>query len=130
MVSVVLLWRGHNEPGGGFIAALVASCAFALYYLSRESDSPVSRPSTPVALIGGGLILAGLTGVGGYALGEFLEPAHWYLLGQHVTSALIFDLGVFCGVLGLVMTAFNTLGASGTAVDAVPGTDQTEEVSR
>lgn len=130
VVSAVLLWRGHNEPGGGFIAALVAACAFALYYLSRESDSPVSRPSTPVALIGGGLILAGLTGVGGYALGEFLEPAHWYILGQHVSSALIFDLGVFCGVLGLVMTAFNTLGASGTAVDAVPGTDQTEEANR
>ena len=130
VVSVLLLWRGHNEPGGGFIAALVASCAFALYYLSRESDSPVSKPSTPVMFIGGGLILAGLTGVGGYALGEFLEPAHWYILGQHISSALFFDLGVFFGVLGLVMTAFNTLGAEGTAVDAVPGTDQTVEASR
>ncbi|MCD2262746.1 DUF4040 domain-containing protein [Dietzia aurantiaca] len=130
VVSVLLLWRGHNEPGGGFIAALVASCAFALYYLSRESDSPVSKPSTPVTFIGGGLILAGLTGVGGYALGEFLEPAHWYILGQHISSALFFDLGVFFGVLGLVMTAFNTLGAEGTAVDAVPGTDQTVEASR
>lgn len=130
VVSAILLWRGHNEPGGGFIAALVAACAFALYYLSRESDSPVSRPSTPVTLIGGGLMLAGLTGLGGYALGSFLEPAHWYILGQHITSALIFDLGVFCGVLGLVMTAFNTLGARGTAVDAVPGTDQTEEANR
>ena len=123
VVAIMLLWRGHNEPGGGFIAALVAACAFALYYLSRESDSPVSRPSTPVMLIGGGLMLAGLTGVGGYALGAFLEPAHWYILGQHITSALIFDLGVFAGVLGLVMTAFNTLGAGGTAVDAVPGTE-------
>ena len=135
VVSVMLLWRGHNEPGGGFIAALVAACAFALYYLSRESDEPVSKPSTPVMLIGGGLMLAGLTGVGGYALGEFLEPAHWYILGQHITSALIFDLGVFAGVLGLVMTAFNTLGAGGTAADAVPGSDltrpdHTEEASR
>src|SRR5699024_1990509 len=75
VVSVMLLWRGHNEPGGGFIAALVAACAFALVYLARESDRPVSRPSTPVALIGGGLVLAGLTGIGGYALGQFLEPA-------------------------------------------------------
>lgn len=110
VLSVILLWRGHNEPGGGFIAALVAACAVALVYLSRESDTPVSRPSTPVALIGGGLLVAGLTGVGGYALGAFLEPAHWYVAGQHVTSALLFDLGVFAGVLGLVMTAFNTLG--------------------
>ena len=84
----------------------------------------MSKPSTPVMLIGGGLMLAGLTGIGGYALGEFLEPAHWYILGQHITSALIFDLGVFAGVLGLVMTAFNTLGAGGAAADAVPGTDQ------
>lgn len=123
VVSVLLLWRGHNDPGGGFIAALVASCAFALIYLARESDSPVSRPSTPVALIGGGLLVAGLTGVGGYALGQFLEPAHWYLAGQHVTSALIFDLGVFAGVLGLVMTAFNTLGAGRSPAEVVPGPD-------
>ena len=123
VVSVLLLWRGHNEPGGGFIAALVASCAFALIYLARESDSPVSKPSTPVALIGGGLLVAGLTGVGGYALGQFLEPAHWYLAGQHITSALIFDLGVFAGVLGLVMTAFNTLGAGRSPAEVVPGPD-------
>ncbi|MFL0580038.1 DUF4040 family protein [Dietzia sp. 179-F 9C3 NHS] len=110
VVSVILLWRGHNEPGGGFIAALVASCAVALIYLARESDAPVSRPSTPVALIGGGLLIAGLTGVGGYALGAFLQPAHVHLAGQHLSSALLFDLGVFAGVLGLVMTAFNTLG--------------------
>lgn len=135
VVSLLLLWRGHNEPGGGFIAALVASCAFAIYYLSRESDSPVSKPSTPVAYIGGGLLLAGLTGIGGYALGEFLEPAHWHVLGQHISSALFFDLGVFFGVVGLVMTAFNTLGSGGTAADAVPETDLTqtdltEEASR
>ena len=122
-VSIMLLWRGHNEPGGGFIAALVASCAFALIYLARESDSPVSRPSTPVTLIGGGLMLAGLTGVGGYALGSFLEPAHWYVAGQHLSSALIFDLGVFAGVLGLVMTAFNTLGADRSPTEVVPGPD-------
>ena len=125
VVSVMLLWRGHNEPGGGFIAALVASCAFALVYLSRESDSPVSKPSTPVTLIGGGLMLAGLTGVGGYALGQFLEPAHWYILGQHITSALLFDLGVFAGVLGLVMTTFNTLGSGGSPAGAVPSSDET-----
>ena len=133
VVSVMLLWRGHNEPGGGFIAALVAACAFALVYLAREADTPVSRPSTPVTLIGGGLMLAGLTGVGGYALGEFLEPAHWYIAGQHITSALIFDLGVFAGVLGLVMTAFNTLGSAGSPAAAVPGPDPSprrEEVSR
>lgn len=123
VVSLLLLWRGHNEPGGGFIAALVASCAFALIYLARESDSPVSKPSTPVALIGGGLLVAGLTGVGGYALGQFLEPAHWYLAGQHITSALIFDLGVFASVLGLVMTAFNTLGAARSPAEVVPGPD-------
>ena len=91
VVSAVLLWRGHNEPGGGFIAALVAACAFALYYLSvsRIPREPAVHPSRPDRRR---LILAGLTGVGGYALGEFLEPAHWYILGQHVSSALIFDL--------------------------------------
>ncbi|KAA0917989.1 hydrogen gas-evolving membrane-bound hydrogenase subunit E [Dietzia sp. ANT_WB102] len=123
LISLILLWRGHNEPGGGFIAALVASCAFALIYLARESDRPVSRPSTPVSLIGVGLLLTGLTGIGGYALGQFLEPAHWLVAGQHISSALIFDLGVFAAVLGLVMTAFNTLGAGRAPTEVVPGPD-------
>ncbi|RBA30555.1 hypothetical protein DQ226_16810 [Dietzia maris] len=123
VVSVMLLWRGHNEPGGGFIAALVAACAFALVYLARESDRPVSRPSTPVALIGGGLVVAGLTGIGGYALGQFLQPANGYFLGQRLSSALIFDLGVYAGVLGLVMTAFNTLGAGRAPAEVVSGPD-------
>ncbi|MEH6622016.1 hydrogen gas-evolving membrane-bound hydrogenase subunit E [Dietzia maris] len=123
VVSVMLLWRGHNEPGGGFIAALVAACAFALVYLARESDRPVSRPSTPVALIGGGLVVAGLTGIGGYALGQFLQPAQGYFLGQRLSSALIFDLGVYAGVLGLVMTAFNTLGAGRAPAEVVSGPD-------
>lgn len=134
VVSAILLWRGHNEPGGGFIAALVAACAFALIYLARESDSPVSRPSTPVRLIGGGLLLAGITGIGGYLLGQFLEPAHWTIAGQHISSALFFDMGVFSGVLGLVMTAFNTLGASKPATDAVDAgprkPTRTEEAAR
>lgn len=130
LVSVVLLWRGHNEPGGGFIAALVASCAFALIYLARESDRPVSRPSTPVSLISAGLLLTGLTGIGGYAIGQFLEPAHWLVAGEHVSSALIFDLGVFAAVLGLVMTAFNTLGAGRAPTEVVPGPDALDTAHR
>ncbi|WP_010540068.1 hydrogen gas-evolving membrane-bound hydrogenase subunit E [Dietzia alimentaria] len=130
LISLILLWRGHNEPGGGFIAALVASCAFALIYLARESDRPVSRPSTPVALIGAGLLLTGLTGVGGYAIGQFLEPAHWLVAGQHISSALIFDLGVFAAVLGLVMTAFNTLGAGRAPAEVVPGPDAPDTAHR
>ena len=110
VVSAVLFLRGHNAPGGGFIAALVASCALALVYLSKAQDDPLSGAARPVHLVAAGLLLAGMTGMGGYALGEFLEPAHVDLAGNHLSSAMVFDLGVFCGVLGLVVTAFNTLG--------------------
>lgn len=44
VISVVLFWRGHNEPGGGFIAALVAACAVAYAYLAKDEDRPVAQP--------------------------------------------------------------------------------------
>ena len=111
VISVVLFWRGHNEPGGGFIAALVAACAVAYAYLAKDEDRPVARPAIPVALIVGGIIVALATGLLGYLGGEFLEPLYVYALGTKWASSMLFDVGVYAAVLGLVMLAFNVLGA-------------------
>ncbi|MGB7450293.1 MAG: DUF4040 family protein [Ornithinimicrobium sp.] len=113
VISVILFWRGHNAPGGGFIAALVGSAIVALMYLSSSRDQPVGPPRAPTALIAGGVLLALATGVWGLvAKGSFLEPLHGKFLGQKLTSAIVFDLGVYAAVLGLVMVAFNLLGAA------------------
>ena len=111
VISAVLFWRGHNEPGGGFIAALVAACAVAYVYLAKAHDRPVSRPSIPVALIVGGIIVALGTGLLGYVGGTFLEPLHVTILGTKFASSMLFDVGVYAAVLGLVILAFNVLGA-------------------
>src|SRR5690606_3023382 len=112
VISAVRFGRGHNQPGGGFIAALVAACAVAYIYMAKSRAAPVSRPHIPVYLIAGGVLTAVGTGLLGYLGGQFLQPMSTYLLGMKWVSSLIFDLGVYAAVLGLVMVAFNTLGAT------------------
>ncbi|MDO4716623.1 MAG: DUF4040 family protein [Propionibacteriaceae bacterium] len=120
VISAVLFFRGHNEPGGGFIAALVASAAVGLTYLSTSRDRQLGPPRVPLGLIGGGVLTAVSTGVAGLALaGSFLEPIHGYLAGIHLTTSMIFDVGVYCAVVGLILVAFNVLGAS---KDTIEGT--------
>jgi len=131
LVSAMLLLRGHDQPGGGFIAALVASCALGLVYLSKAADEPLAGAGRPYQLVALGLLLAGFTGLVGYlpdgaAGGEFLEPIHVELGGTHLSSALVFDLGVFAGVLGLVVAAVNTLG-TGRLHPYVDGAGATEQ---
>lgn len=113
-ISAVLFWRGHNQPGGGFIAALVAACAVAYIYMAKDKDAPVSRPGLPVVLIAGGILVALATGLWGYAAspsGEFLQPVYVTVFGTKFASSMLFDVGVYTAVLGLVMVAFNVLGS-------------------
>jgi multicomponent Na+:H+ antiporter subunit A len=110
VISAVLFWRGHNEPGGGFIAALVAACAVAFVYMAGSDDAPVSRPRLPILLIAGGVLTALFAGFLGYSAGQFLEPLYGYLGPIGLYSSLLFDVGVYTAVLGLVMVAFNVLG--------------------
>ncbi|MDO4784776.1 MAG: DUF4040 family protein [Propionibacteriaceae bacterium] len=113
VISAVLFFRGHNEPGGGFIAALVASAAIGLTYLSTSKDRQLGPPRLPLGLIGGGVLTAVSTGLAGLALvGSFLEPIHGHLAGIHLTTSMIFDVGVYCAVVGLILVAFNVLGVS------------------
>ncbi|WP_114854049.1 DUF4040 family protein [Brachybacterium sp. YJGR34] len=125
LVSAMLFLRGHNAPGGGFIAALVGSSIVALLYLSTSRDRQIGPPRLPLLLIGAGIAVAIGSGVLGFAAEGFLEPLHGYLLGVHVSSSMIFDLGVYLAVLGLVMVAVNLLGTS-----AAVGDPDSEEETR
>ncbi|HEX7352580.1 hydrogen gas-evolving membrane-bound hydrogenase subunit E [Brachybacterium sp.] len=111
-VSALALLRGHTQPGGGFIAALLAACAVVLSYLSAPTDD-VPRIQRPyLAIAGLGMIVAGVTGFLGLADGSFLRALHADVLGYHFTTALVFDLGVYFAVLGVVLAAINRLGSS------------------
>ncbi|WP_058235163.1 DUF4040 family protein [Devriesea agamarum] len=126
LVSAILFLRGHNAPGGGFIAALVGSAIVGFIYLSTSEDRQIGPPRLPLFLIGGGIALAVLTGVIGFTAGGFLTPLHGEIFGQHVSTSMVFDIGVYMAVLGLVMVAFNLLGTS-AATKLSPTGEQTRE---
>ncbi|WP_300726813.1 monovalent cation/H+ antiporter subunit A [Pseudomonas sp.] len=115
VVSMYLFMRGHNQPGGGFVAGLVMSVAFILQYMVAGTQWVEAQMSLrPLRWMGTGLLFATVTGLGAIPLGyPFLttHTAHFTLplLGEiHVASALFFDIGVFAVVVGatlLILTA-------------------------
>lgn len=107
--AVFILLRGHNEPGGGFVAGLVAATAFALYALANGVHQ-ARRTLTvdPRALIAIGLGLAGLSGVMGLFRGQPFMTSQWYtpylpVVGK-IGTPLFFDMGVMIVVLGVTLT--------------------------
>ncbi|HEY0288823.1 MAG TPA: monovalent cation/H+ antiporter subunit A [Pseudomonas sp.] len=115
VVSMYLFMRGHNQPGGGFVAGLVMSVAFILQYMVAGTQWVEAQMSLrPLRWMGTGLMFALATGLGSMVLGyPFMttHTAHMHLplLGDvHVASALFFDIGVYAVVVGstlLILTA-------------------------
>ena len=115
LLSFHLFWRGHYEAGGGFIAALVGATGFALAYLGASADrgAPVAWPYR--GLLASGVIVAVLSGIGGYVVGSFLKPIRFDIPlpwgGSYgFTSAMVFDLGVYLAVLAIIIAVINELG--------------------
>lgn len=110
MFSVFLLLRGHNLPGGGFIAGLVAATAFVSYLFAYDVAA-VRRVlrTDPRALVGVGLLLATFSGFVALAFGDAFFTGQWYVVevSQFGTlkfsTPLLFDIGVYLVVLGSVM---------------------------
>jgi multisubunit Na+/H+ antiporter MnhB subunit len=118
LLSVYLLFAGHNQPGGGFIGGLTCAGAFGLRYAAGGIDELRSvHRLDPGLLLGAGLLLAVGTATASLLLGgQFLE--HDYvvldlpLLGEvEPTSALPFDVGVYLVVVGLVLMVLDALGS-------------------
>lgn len=107
LLSLYLLLRGHNLPGGGFIAGLMAAAAFQLQILSRGHDR-VRRTIGPYlnSGIGLGLAVAICSGIVGLLDGIFFKGV-WFslnlpLLGYlKIGTPVIFDLGVFLVVVSV-----------------------------
>jgi len=117
LVAFFMLLRGHHEPGGGFIAGLIAGIALILQQLASGQQWSAERLRLNYTrLIGAGLILALGTGLAALVFGRpFLTSAFWHgaapLLGElEFASAMAFDTGVFLVVLGTVMLILDNLG--------------------
>ena len=123
LMSAVLFLRGHYEPGGGFVAALVGSAGLALIFLSAPTDDRASLRAPYLLLIGLGISIGVLTGLLGYLDGSFLRPLHPEILGFKLTTALVFDLGVYLAVMGVLLGAFQLLGKSAPAPGAAEPPD-------
>jgi multicomponent Na+:H+ antiporter subunit A len=111
LFSAFLLMRGHNEPGGGFVGGLVAAAAFAMYGLAfgfgRARRAIVA---TPLALIVAGLTIALASGVPSVLRGQPFLTAQWALGALTAGTPMVFDIGVFLVVWGVVLMMIFSLG--------------------
>ncbi|MFC4930760.1 monovalent cation/H+ antiporter subunit A [Massilia sp. GCM10023247] len=110
IIAVYFFMRGHNLPGGGFVAGLIFATALIVQYMVGGTEWIESRLRLrPHRWIAWGLVTACGTGLGAWLFGyPFLtsHTAHLDLpvLGEiHVPSAFVFDLGVFLVVVGTTM---------------------------
>jgi multicomponent K+:H+ antiporter subunit A len=121
-VSAYIFWRGHNMPGGGFIAGLITAVALVLQYLAQGQSSAQAMLGGDTETrftrwIGIGLGIAGLTGIGAFFFGSpFLTSAFGHpvvpVLGElGLASAAVFDLGVYITVVGATMLMLAVLGS-------------------
>lgn len=109
--ALFLLGRGHNAPGGGFVAGLVAAAAIALHALAYNPASALGILRVhPRYLIGIGLAIAVLSGVLGIFYADPFLTGVWYefTIGEgarlKVGTPLLFDVGVFLVVVGVAVT--------------------------
>ena len=123
VVSLYIFLRGHNLPGGGFIAGLVTSLALIIQYIAIGQDRAEQLLGAKSGRlyeiwIGVGLVIAVLSGLGSWLWSRpFLTSAHFYvsppLIGEmHLASAAVFDLGVYITVVGATMLMISVLGDS------------------
>ena len=128
VVAAIALYRGHNSPGGGFIAGLIAAAGFVL--VSLADGVPAARRLlrvSPIGLMVSGLTLAlvgslaGVLGGGGFFEGLWLPAFSLPVLGTvHLGTPLVFDLGVFLVVIGFsvqVAFSFEQIGGSADGAD-------------
>ncbi|WP_462321722.1 monovalent cation/H+ antiporter subunit A [Halochromatium sp.] len=132
MVAVFIFLRGHNLPGGGFIAGLIIAVALVMQYLANGIAWTRPRLSGELhPLIGLGLLLATATGLGSWYFGySFLTSAHDHfhlpVIGDlELASAMLFDLGVMMVVIGITLVILIRLGRIGFVRrgDAFPNRD-------
>ena len=124
-VSVYVFLRGHNAPGGGFVAGLITSVALVLQYLANGIAYAQPRmPRHAVRLLALGLCLTAGIGLASWPFGRpFLTSAHGHvhlpLIGDvELASAMVFDLGVYVVVVTVVVSVLAGLGQLSLRLDA------------
>jgi multicomponent K+:H+ antiporter subunit A len=115
---VFILLRGHNQPGGGFIAGLITAVALIVQYLANGAAWTHQRMSSNShPLVAWGLAIAAFTGLASWLFGyPYLTSTYghmdWPIVGEfELASAMAFDLGVFLVVVGATLMILTNLGS-------------------
>jgi multisubunit Na+/H+ antiporter MnhB subunit len=118
VVSVYLLFAGHNQPGGGFVGGLVAAAACALRMVARgPAELLQSIRLRPLTVLGLGLTVAAVTALAGlWNEGSILQTRYLKVevpfIGPVGTStAFFFDLGVYLVVVGALLSVLEALSS-------------------
>jgi len=117
LFSLYLLFRGHNDPGGGFIGGLIGSIGFVFYTMTYgPKETKKKYRINAMAIIATGLLLAGISGMISIFFGDPFLTARWedyYLpfIGRPGTP-LLFDVGVYILVIGVVLKITLTMSES------------------
>ncbi len=114
--SIITLLRGHNFPGGGFIGGLMVSGAFIFQALAWDvANSRQTLKISPILLIGIGLLTALISALPGVITGKPFLTGTWVKLSffgdftLKLGTPLLFDLGVYLTVCGVVLLFIYTL---------------------
>ncbi len=115
LIGFYIFLRGHNEPGGGFIAGLIVSIGFVMQYMASGFAWTAARLRYPYhGIIGSGVLIAGLTGIGSWFFGKpFLTSDFAYVRIPpfeefELATAALFDFGVFLSVIGAVLLSLES----------------------
>jgi multicomponent K+:H+ antiporter subunit A len=126
-VGVYIFLRGHNQPGGGFIAGLVVAIAMLMQAMASGHAWAVSRQRLNAhTMLGLGVLIAGLTGLASFAFGRpFLTSTFGYftlpVVGTfELASAMAFDLGVFLAVVGTVILSLSQIARVEARAERTP----------
>ena len=118
LFALFILMRGHNQPGGGFVGGLVVAASFILYSIAFGVHAGRRALLVdPSRLLGVGLLVALGSGVPALFGGRSFMSALWtgWTVGPatvDVGTPLVFDVGVFLAVIGVVLTIVFTLAES------------------
>lgn len=117
LVSVFMLLRGHNEPGGGFIGGLIGSSGLVLYALAcgtKEARAALRLQPETIAVLG--LFIALAAGLIAALFGDDFFTGQWLFVGATpddkglpISTVLMFDIGVYGAVFGSVLSLVFTM---------------------
>ena len=116
-VSLFLLVVGHDAPGGGFVGGLLAGAALLVVFLAGGRPAVVSLLRVPPrSILGLGIAVSVATAALGQVFGSAFFDAGkltldlWLVGKVSVSSTLVFDIGVYLVVVGLILTVLTELG--------------------